>query len=344
MFASAGAQAQDGHSETADISIEATDESYASVTDGEIEFHFEGLNQDATTTIDDVFSIEVTGDQPRTVWFDEPSGVTFYEGDDRTATIDGDNPLRIAAGQSASIGAEVDTRETTDDEPTVTIYTNVDDGLSSNVRMTYAGVDVGLEPGAQATGGPDATGDEGSETDGQFTVQSGVEFDVVGTFQYELIEEESESAPSFLSNDAGTASGFASSPADSPVTPLSNGESETFIAELSIDGIVRDTTRITLEPGGEREVRFSTSIDEPGTYDVTVNGHHAGSVTVEETNEIFTINNMSFTQDHGLLAIPLFGTLLVLVTPPGRRASRELLSMVSNRITSEIPSRNRRHK
>nr|WP_226377458.1 CARDB domain-containing protein [Haloterrigena turkmenica] len=52
--------------------------------------------------------------------------------------------------------------------------------------------------------------------------------------------------------------------------------------ELAVDGIVVDTRTVVVQSGTERTVTFERQFDVPGTYDLSISGVDAGSVTVSE--------------------------------------------------------------
>lgn len=54
-----------------------------------------------------------------------------------------------------------------------------------------------------------------------------------------------------------------------------------YVAELSLDGAVVDEREVTVAAGGNRLVTFQRTLDQPGTYEVSVNEVAAGEVLVQ---------------------------------------------------------------
>ncbi|WP_425491910.1 CARDB domain-containing protein [Natrinema longum] len=103
-----GAATMDGDHASDGVSLESTSK-YATA-DNELELDLKQLNDEAVTRADDAFSITVTDDAVERVWIDhDVPGLTFYRGDQPTATVSESSPLEPAAGDTASIGVAVDT-------------------------------------------------------------------------------------------------------------------------------------------------------------------------------------------------------------------------------------------
>ena len=85
---------------------------YASVEDGEIAVAMDSLNDDAETTVDDVFTVTSTCDgRARIAVVHDADGVTFYRGGDPTRSITGrENAAAMAAGETIAVGVRADTR------------------------------------------------------------------------------------------------------------------------------------------------------------------------------------------------------------------------------------------
>lgn len=58
-----------------------------------------------------------------------------------------------------------------------------------------------------------------------------------------------------------------------------------FVAELVVDGRTVATSQLTVAAGGTRQATFRWTPDEPGTYELVVNGVPAGTVTVAPADE-----------------------------------------------------------
>lgn len=117
-----GADGADGGPETAAATVDTpngsaielepatgpgTNGQYANVTDDELALSFDDLNENATTTADDVFEIGVTAASPATISVeDDASGVAFYWGDDPTASAA--DPRTVQPGKNVSVGVRAD--------------------------------------------------------------------------------------------------------------------------------------------------------------------------------------------------------------------------------------------
>jgi hypothetical protein len=72
----------------------------------------EGVNENAVTTLDQVFKLQNHGTQPVNIWFDHDiPGLTFYRFDPDSNSLDGAENAKIglATGAHMKIGIEVDT-------------------------------------------------------------------------------------------------------------------------------------------------------------------------------------------------------------------------------------------
>ena len=85
---------------------------YASVEDGEVAVTLASLNDDAETTVDDVFTITPTcSERARIAVVHEADGVAFYRGGDPARSIDGRaNAASVSPGETIAVGVRADTR------------------------------------------------------------------------------------------------------------------------------------------------------------------------------------------------------------------------------------------
>ncbi|NHN48617.1 hypothetical protein G9464_13575 [Halostella sp. JP-L12] len=85
---------------------------YASVEDGEIAVTLESLNDEAETTVDDVFTVTSTCDErARIAVVHDAEGVTFYRGGDPSRSIDGrSNAAGVSPGETIAVGVRADAR------------------------------------------------------------------------------------------------------------------------------------------------------------------------------------------------------------------------------------------
>ncbi|WP_049896577.1 CARDB domain-containing protein [Natrialba chahannaoensis] len=83
-------------------------------------------------------------------------------------------------------------------------------------------------------------------------------------------------------------------------------ETGTFMLGLAVGGLVVDDRSVSLKPGEQTTVELAFSMNEPGTYDLTVADEPAGTVTVSDGD------------GHGLtpLGVTKFATLTILATIP----------------------------
>ncbi|MDY6764871.1 MAG: CARDB domain-containing protein, partial [Halobacteria archaeon] len=72
--------------------------------------------------------------------------------------------------------------------------------------------------------------------------------------------------------------------------------SGTFTVELSINGDVADTKKVTVPAGESRTVTFTHTFEETGTYDVVVNNRSVGQVTVERQTPSFSVTDVSLSE------------------------------------------------
>ncbi|PSQ48701.1 hypothetical protein BRD19_05700 [Halobacteriales archaeon SW_7_65_23] len=96
---------------------------YAVIEDGELRIDFEGLNDRATTTVDDVVTITATTDEPVKMWVTTDLGghVTAYTGSDPEAELGQARPRTLQPGESLSVGFVVDTHNEGPDTGTLTV-------------------------------------------------------------------------------------------------------------------------------------------------------------------------------------------------------------------------------
>lgn len=85
---------------------------YASVEDGEVTVTLDSLNDEAETTVDDVFTITSTCDErARIAVAHDGDGVAFYRGGDPAQSIDGrSNAAAVSPGETIAVGVRADTR------------------------------------------------------------------------------------------------------------------------------------------------------------------------------------------------------------------------------------------
>ena len=85
---------------------------YASVEGGQVAVAFDSLNDEAETTVDDVFAITSTCDErARIAVVHDAEGVTFYRDGDPSRSIDGRaSAAAVSPGETIAVGVRADTR------------------------------------------------------------------------------------------------------------------------------------------------------------------------------------------------------------------------------------------
>lgn len=89
---------------------------------------------------------------------------------------------------------------------------------------------------------------------------------------------------------------FVGQPVEVTATVTNGGErKDTLYAELRVDGMIVDTTDVTLAAGETASVTFTRSFDTPGEYRMSVNDATGGAVVVERRPAAFEIRNASLS-------------------------------------------------
>ena len=88
------------------------------------------------------------------------------------------------------------------------------------------------------------------------------------------------------------------------------GREGTFTVELRIDGEVVGTHEMTIAPGEEESETFRWRFDEPGEYEVSLNGTTAGVVTVVRPAE-FEVRDASIAETKARVGEPIEATATV---------------------------------
>lgn len=101
---------------------------YATVEDDEIRIDFEGLNDRARTTAHDVFELTSHADDDVEVWVQsDDAAVTAYAGDNPDRTMASDDRVRLAPGDTLSVGFHLDTHGETPQDVTISIGLRYED-------------------------------------------------------------------------------------------------------------------------------------------------------------------------------------------------------------------------
>lgn len=119
----------------------------------------QGVNPDAVTSFDNVFTITNKGSQPVTVWVEDGSDkVSFYMGDTGTRMDSDGEAQSIGVGETKKIGIVVDARETGQGE-TFGLGTGDDDMI---IHASADGATAPEEASSSSGGGGGSDGSGGS--------------------------------------------------------------------------------------------------------------------------------------------------------------------------------------
>lgn len=294
---------------------------YAAVDGGEIRLQFDELNDRADSDFDDVFEITATEDVDRLRISHDVDGLTFYADGDPTAEITDSTPVELDAGETVTVGVSIDTRVASEGTETFTVVAVPEDAASApDVRH----VDTTVTP-TELTAGETITVDQTYENRGDGAgittaelVVDGIVVDTervaVGagetrTVTFERTVDEAgtvtigstgaartvtvrppdEPAPAFEVRDLGLESARIEPGeavrAAATVENVGNATGETDV-EFAVGNVVVETERVELGPGEAIRVAFEWRLDDPGTYEVAVDGDSAGSVTVGERSAV----------------------------------------------------------
>lgn len=128
--------------------------------------------------------------------------------------------------------------------------------------------------------------------------------------------------------DAGTTETVAGEPFSLTVT-VRNAEDRAGTRELVLsDGDVElDRTTVDLGPGESREITFSGTVDEAGTYDFGLDGQQVGSVAVSESSAPVVLLTDAWLAE-GSIEAGSSGTVSATVTNEGNAAVEQTLQLL----------------
>lgn len=304
-------------SPTDGIVIEATDDSVATIEDGEIVIRGSVVPH-AKSSVDEAFRIRSTGDDEQRVWVESGvEGVEFHRSDDGTPV----ERVTLDPGESVGVGLTVDSSADLEGD-TFTIRIETDDRESAFIEVTDVDVDpreVAAGDTATITATVENAGDASGrqpvrlEIDGVVVAQRDVHlragetravsferrFQRVGTFYVDVstirgvtiyttrggtvtVGEPADGAV-FEVTEAGVSSADVEPGENVDVTAtvenVGNREGR-FSVELAVAGIVFQSQSVTIGPGERTTVTFTREFDQVGTFPVSVSGADAGTVTV----------------------------------------------------------------
>ncbi|MCU4743881.1 CARDB domain-containing protein [Natronoglomus mannanivorans] len=291
------------------------------------------------------------------VWLShEVDGFTFYEDGDPNAEIDASNPLHLETDETVHIGVAVDTHAAVSGTETFTVHARLagEDRRSSDIALegvtiTQPDLEAGENLTVTATyeNRGDATGLHTAEllVDGVVVDQQRVvvspdksrtvtfERTMTQTGTFEVGVDDNPSQTVTVRKPAKPAPDFAVPNATLETDSLRPGESAvvsatvenrgnasgTTTAELAVGEYVVDTRQVDLAPNESATVSFEWRFDEPGTYDVSVSGTEAGTVTVTEPRSYTAEVRNLVTPTTAAVAPPLAVGAFLLITAVNRR-------------------------
>jgi len=335
---------------------------YAQIdAEGELSVEMNRLNDRATTTADDVFTITNTDDEAARVWVEHDlEGTTFYRGDDPNAAVEskGDS-IDLGAGETVSLGVRADTRDADIEPGDITIRADGDASPDFEVvDVTVEELDADGSVAAGETVRIAATVANRGEVGGSYVADltvDGVEvaqrvvyvpagarrtvtfqrtFERAGEYKIsvggsgaKLTVREPAAGASFEVRNASLAE-MSIRPGESvDVTAAiaNTGDSAgEFTAELAVGGVVVESRTVGLDAGEETTVTFTRSFDRPGTYDVAVSGADAGRIEVSDSTGagLETVQQQLRSPATGVVGLSVVaGALFV-----SRRRPRDLLA------------------
>ncbi|MCL9813553.1 CARDB domain-containing protein [Natranaeroarchaeum aerophilus] len=304
------------------ITIEATDESVATIEDGEIKIRG-SIVPHAKASVDEAFQIRSTGNDEQRVWVtSDIEGVEFHRSD----TGEPVEEVTLNPGESVGVGLEVDSSKDLDGD-VFTIRIETEDDRSSSISINEVNVDPrAVETGESSTvtatvensgDGPGSTR-VGLSVDGTIvsqqlislrpgqtttvtferTFQQSGEYEIAVTNRPGVTIYTTEagtvtvtdppSGPSFEVTDAAVSATEIDlgDSVDVTATVANVGDEDgTFTAELAIAGVVFQSQQIDVAAGEEETVTFTRAFADEGTFAVSVSGSEAGEVTVGSPGE-----------------------------------------------------------
>ena len=219
------------------------------LTEANPDIEGEGISEDSVANLDDVFTINYTGEGQAKVWItDDAEDVRFFRGDDPGASIEGENhSVNLSSDRTLQVGLHVDTR-------------GEDDVESAEEFTVHAEVpDPDDEDRGGAGGG--STGVNAAGTGGGETPALSVERATLST----AVADPGETV---------TVTAVVENP---------TAMNATVWAPLLVDSTATTGTELTVPPGEARTVVFDVAFDDPGRYHVEVGAHAQQSMIASDT-------------------------------------------------------------
>lgn len=240
-----------------DIRFDATSE-YADIEDGKLVLDFEGLNEDAVTSVDELFTVEAGDDRVAHLWIEpESDGLSFYGTGDRSDEINENEPLTLETDDPTGVGISIDTERTMEGSSNITLAVAYDDG------------DGTPPPAPPMMPSPDPPADDDEPPAGP----SLVDLEVT---PLELTAGESVTV-------TGTYEGGDS---DEDVT-----------ARLSVDGVVVSQQTVSVPADSTATVTFEQTLEDPGTVPVGIGDEtrdvEVSAVETDEPAANITVSSVS---------------------------------------------------
>jgi plastocyanin len=213
------------------------------------------------------------------------SPTTVGAGETVTATA----TYRNVGGTTTSVTAALTVDGTVVDQRPISLGPGQSRTVTFERRMEWAGTyDIGIE----------GVGSESVTVDGP---QIGVNATI----------DDGDSAVDFTTGESTAVRATVRNPTDAPVERT---------LELTIDGIVVDSRLVSVPANSERSVSFDRRFDRAGTYEISVSGVTAGTVTVTDRTAPVSIPNRELSPaTTAALAPPTTAGLLFLVIAANRR-------------------------
>jgi len=332
--------------------------------DGELAVEMDRLNDRATTTADDVFTITNTDDEPARVWVEHDlAGTTIYRGDSSNPVESRGAAFELDAGETASLGVRTDTRDADVEPGDLTIRAEGDaapdfavtdvafEGIDANgsvavgetVRITATVANRGAASGTHSAdlvvGGVEVaqravyvpagerrtvTFERTFERPGEYEV--GVDHTTGGTI---TVREPPAGDAAFEIRDPSLASESIAPGENVDVTATvanTGGSTGEFTAELAVGGTVLETRSVRLNPGETTTITFTRTFDQAGVYEIEVSGASAGALDVSSSGGAGTeaVERQLQSPATGVVGLSFVAGALLV----SRRNPRELLALL----------------
>ncbi|WP_256391666.1 CARDB domain-containing protein [Natronoarchaeum rubrum] len=350
-----------------DLSLSPGDSNggYADIdADGQLSVEMDRLNDRATTTANDVFTITNTDDEDARVWVEHDlEGTTIYRGDPSNPVESRSAAFDLDAGETASLGVRADTRDADVEPGDLTIRAEGDDGpdfavtdveiegldangsiaVGESIRITATVANRGTEGGTHSA---DLLVDGVEVSQRAVYVPAGERRTVTfeRTFkrpgEYEVgvdrtpggtvtVREPPAGDAAFEVRDPSLASASIAPGETVDVTATienTGGSTGEFTAELAVGGTVLETRTVRLGPGETTTITFTRTFDRPGRYEIAISGASAGELDVSSSGGggVEAVEQQLRSPATGVVGLSFVAGALLV----SRRNPRELLALL----------------